>query len=368
MSSQHATKQNQKRTGTHDIDPRLMGMVIGRGGETVKRIARDAGCGCRINRTDKPGRFELTAWDSNAIQRAKIAIDTLIREAKTKTKTKTKTQTKTKTPVRQTSVAAAFGSDSDSDDESEATVELTPEQQRHQAKLRANASKARAKQSSSLSDLVRFKSGEDGIAARKKANWQNGQAYRAQIGKVQQAWDGLHPADRAKHGSWETYKYQEMGKYNRECDKNKRTAGITALESKPKPVAPATLDASDFPLEMPTSYTAQLGAWGNTKALDGVRQEEAVVKPEVKTEKSMPVLQRSVTSTPKLAPKDAAKDECLLAMLPKGPGKRFKSKTIALARPQLQRAETMAQSLGDGAWSDDDDREIPDSWDTAAFA
>jgi len=146
MSSQHATKQNQKRTGTHDIDPRLMGMVIGRGGETVKRIARDAGSGCRINRTDKPGRFELTAWDSNAIQRAKIAIDTLIREAKTKRPNQNnqnnhqqnrQSQQNRQNQPRKTSVAAAFGSDSDSDseDESEATVELTPEQQRHQAKL-----------------------------------------------------------------------------------------------------------------------------------------------------------------------------------------------------------------------------------------
>ena len=388
MPSKNATQQNQnqKRTGFHDIDPRLMGLVIGRGGETIKGIARQAGNGCRINRTDKPGRFELTAWDSNAIQRAKMAIDQLIRDFQTQNKTnyqtkQTKTQNKqtkqtkqTKTQVGKTSVAAAFGSDSDSEGEEEQAPEQRPE-----TKLDANARKAnarKAKEAADLTHLVKFNHGQDSIRARKQTNWQEGQAYRSKLAEVQEDWDRLHPADKAKHGFWENYKYQKMGEYNRQCDKTKREAALKNLKPTKGKTFQAQLDASDFPQQLAPSSEPKLGAWGNSKALEGVRQEEAVVKPKEPKKPAMPVLKRSMTSqvTPDEQDKDKeagqGKDEKLLAKLPKGPGKRFKSKTIvmdpnALQRPKLTRAMTVEQPVADGAWSDDD---VADSWDTSVYA
>ncbi len=387
--------QSRRRTGEHKVDPKWVGLVIGRGGETVQRLAREAGNGCRINHDrENKGRFTLTAWDSSAITRAKMAIDKLIQDYQqpkmTKTET-TKTKTKTKTTQKReggTRTLASFSAlASDSEEEEEQGQEDEHKTTEQLSKRSAKQRKLAAKKSKDLSHLINFNQGEnDRIKTMKHEHWLQGKAYRDQLGKEEKQWEALSASERAKYGTgkrgWEYYKYQKMGEYNRQCDKTKRQAALENLKpTKGMVYNQAQLDATDFPQQLAPSSEPKLGAWGNSKALEGVRQEEAVVKPKEELKKpAMPVLKRSMTSqvTPDELDKDKeagqGKDEKLLAKLPKGPGKRFKSKTIVMdpnahPRPKLSRALTVEETgtpvLADGAWSDD---EVADSWDTSVYA
>ena len=51
---------SKKFTETIQVDSRFVGLIIGTGGATCKKIAKDAGSGCRINHIrERPGTFEI---------------------------------------------------------------------------------------------------------------------------------------------------------------------------------------------------------------------------------------------------------------------------------------------------------------------
>jgi hypothetical protein len=70
------------------VPKELVGFIIGRGGEGVKRIAKDAGSGCRIFALkDQPGTMEISAYTKKAILFAEVKIKETINKApKTKSK------------------------------------------------------------------------------------------------------------------------------------------------------------------------------------------------------------------------------------------------------------------------------------------
>ena len=75
---------SNKKTKTIQVPSDKVGLVIGRGGATVKSITKDAKDGCRIQFIkDSQGTFEISAYSSKAILFAEIKIKELLQGKKT---------------------------------------------------------------------------------------------------------------------------------------------------------------------------------------------------------------------------------------------------------------------------------------------
>lgn len=78
MNTKMKIKQ-QFRTKTIQVDPRWVGLIIGKGGETIKRLAKKSGDSCRIwHDKTNPGKFDMTARTSQELLRAEINIKEII--------------------------------------------------------------------------------------------------------------------------------------------------------------------------------------------------------------------------------------------------------------------------------------------------
>lgn len=76
---------NSIKTRTITVDSSKAGLIIGKGGETVKSISKSAGHGCRIrHENDKPGTFSISAWKLSAIQIAELKIKELIKQSESR--------------------------------------------------------------------------------------------------------------------------------------------------------------------------------------------------------------------------------------------------------------------------------------------
>jgi hypothetical protein len=149
-----------------------------------------------------------------------------------------------------------------------------------------------------------------------------------------------------------------MGNWNRAQDQQKREAMMEASKPKAKPTQAGRFRHGDSDnwksLGSAPVATTSLGAWGQKEALEGVRQEEAVVKHE-EIKPTMEVISKSKG--------DDLKDEASFmdlgraSKLPTGP-KKFKSQTVVQAPPRpapgLTRTYTSVPKSTD-AWSDDED-------------
>jgi hypothetical protein len=81
--SSNFNQSSSKMTKTIQVPPEMVGLIIGRGGETVKKIAKDAGSGCRLfHIKEKPGTFEMCAYSKKALLFAEIKVKELIHNAK----------------------------------------------------------------------------------------------------------------------------------------------------------------------------------------------------------------------------------------------------------------------------------------------
>ena len=84
----YTTTQQRKQLRTRELQvlQEHVGIVIGKGGETIKQLAKDAGDGCRIQHDRKrPGLFVITARTSQACLRAEIKIKEKIQSKTSKT-------------------------------------------------------------------------------------------------------------------------------------------------------------------------------------------------------------------------------------------------------------------------------------------
>ena len=77
---------NAKKSKTIQIDPSMVGLVIGKGGATIISLAKEAGKGCRIQHDQaNRGTFTITAWRMDVILRAEIKIKQLVDNSKKET-------------------------------------------------------------------------------------------------------------------------------------------------------------------------------------------------------------------------------------------------------------------------------------------
>jgi hypothetical protein len=157
---------------------------------------------------------------------------------------------------------------------------------------------------------------------------------------------------------WATFKYEKMGEWNRAQDQQKRNVMMEASKPKDQPTQTGSFSHGDSDnwksLGSVPVATQSLGAWGKKEALEGVRQEEAVVKPEV-VKPTMEFISKSKGDDHK--DEAAFMDQGRASKLPTGP-KKFKSQTVVQAPPRpapgLSRSYTCVPKSTD-AWSDDED-------------
>ena len=124
MSSNSCT-QAAKKQSTVTVDPHCIGRVIGPEGRIVKRIARDAGAGCRI-RHQGNGQFLVEAWTNAAIAVAKRWVLDAAGRDTTPAPKAGRTTAKPKL-VRNGAFAALAADDSDDSDEEDKTTTETTE-------------------------------------------------------------------------------------------------------------------------------------------------------------------------------------------------------------------------------------------------
>ena len=337
--SGNPSSQRTRRTGEHKVDPKWVGLVIGQKGMTVQALARDAGDGCHINHDrENKGCFTITAWNNSAVTRAKMGIDKLIQQHTCPQKTKT-----TKTAVPKTHFTPAFGalaSDTDSDGEEEAVKAV-------EAVVVQAPSKRELKQRNDLTHMVRFNGGGSDIKSLKKAGWEQGNAYRTELRKVEEVWKDMTSSAKGKYGGlgkrgWDTFKYEKMGVWNRAQDQQKHKMMLEASKPKPKPGKVAGYDHQktnwqSLGSSSSTTPTQSLGVWGRKDTLAGVRSEEAVVKPEV-AKMTMEVISSKGKGKGKGKGNDDAftdeaafMDQGRASQLPTGP-KKFKSQVSHLPK------------------------------------
>ena len=90
-TSTHFIQNNAKKSKTIQIDPNMVGLVIGKGGATIISLAKEAGKGCRIQHDQaNRGTFTITAWKMDVILRAEIKVKHLVENSKKEIKTKKK--------------------------------------------------------------------------------------------------------------------------------------------------------------------------------------------------------------------------------------------------------------------------------------
>ncbi len=80
QQSNYNSKIRQFKTKTIHTDPKWVGLIIGKGGETIKRLAKSSGDSCRIiHDRSNPGKFDISARTSQELLRAEINIQKLIK-------------------------------------------------------------------------------------------------------------------------------------------------------------------------------------------------------------------------------------------------------------------------------------------------
>jgi len=317
-SSSH--KPKSKRTDTHRIDPKFVGLIIGPGAATVISIAKDAGSGCRIRHDrENPGLFDLSAWDSNAIQRAIIKIDEMIKQASTQTRKVSKSQPKKKAPTNGFSAL-----DSDEDDDG---VGTNPQSKKGVKSL--------------PSRRLGFTSNQPDIKALKRQGWLNGQAKQEKLKEFQATWESMSSTDQREYGSWNNFRSYHLGLFHKEQDKQARQTALKLLEPTPVAVTEYQPEDDSFPDFGKDPNQASIGAWG--ASLDGVKQEEPVPKPEKTQEK------------PKMQPIEKKQEpELAQKSLPTGPAKKFNTlRPIMPPRTQKPKVEEVVK-VSD-SWTDDED-------------
>ena len=369
-----SNSRNQRRTGELQVDPRWVGLVIGRQGATVISLAKAAGNGCRIehDRSNK-GLFKISAWDSSAVTRAKLAITALIKKRQTEESAQQRLtkQTKKTKQTKQTS-HNGFGAldDSDSDEETE-EMDTKP----FPTTMDMGAGKsASLVQKAPLEDFFAGKPSKKSKKSKTQRQCQDmtKQLFRGDCGRGKEL-----DAERKAYGrdkyqfmkkleaewkqgkkdmKWEDYKWEKLGQWNKarteamqeKADKAARQADEAA---KPKPQRQLeSLPTDSFPeFGKPLSQSEpQLGAWAQTETPDW---SQAVEKPEA-------------TTVPELvdlgAPEPEPEPETEVTKPPTPKAKKFKSLNVQLkAPPKATVLPTVSktETQGDGAWSDDEDDE-----------
>ena len=270
------TTTNQRRTDTHRVDEKWVGLIIGKKGVTVISLSKGAGNGCRIDHDrDDKGLFKISAWDSNAIGRAKIAIDALVKEqTQTKTKTKTKTQTKTKTKTHSRFAGLESDSDSDSDSEDEKRHAPLPQTLSQGGKTATLYQKAYVQSSGSsgstgstggkkttrqtTNELWRGESGRGAIIDAERKSY--GRAKYAFLAQLEKTYQAIPKGDRKQ--SWENYKWDKLGAWNKA--RTQETSRTTTTKKSRPQASFESLPKDSFPeLAFARSSTSEVdGAWG----------------------------------------------------------------------------------------------------------
>ena len=102
MNKTFNRSQSTKMTKTIQVPPEMVGLIIGRGGETVKKIAKDAGSGCRLfHLKERPGTFEIAAYSKKALLFAEFKVKDLLKKAPAKKRPTSKPIRNTGNPFNQ---------------------------------------------------------------------------------------------------------------------------------------------------------------------------------------------------------------------------------------------------------------------------
>ena len=283
------------------VDPRAVREVIGRGGATVKGIARMCRDGCRINRTldateqPIPGCFTVTAYSQTALAAAEVFLKKKAQDIISQQKTaNAKAPTETKQTRRPTATTGRFqGLLEDSDDE-ESTQGTEPTQtdlQQVRQALGQGAWMGKRYQSEDAqvprrpSQPAPAKRGpralrtgfrhENDIRSRRQADWkrrQERQQTQAAYEKYLEVWDGPEGTQPLDLATWQTH--------HRPATQKSGGGTQTKTQGQAKTQGYQT-QASDFPtLGGPTrSTTTGAQAWGNQDRLEVVRSERAPTPP-----------------------------------------------------------------------------------------
>ena len=64
------------------VDAKFAGLIIGRGGATIKAISKEAGSGCKIKHdNNNKGTFKISAWNRSSILLIKNKMNDIIKKA-----------------------------------------------------------------------------------------------------------------------------------------------------------------------------------------------------------------------------------------------------------------------------------------------
>ena len=179
MRTHHNTTQFRKQLRTRELQVYHghVGIVIGKGGETIKRLAKAAGDGCRIQHDRKrPGFFVITARTSQACLRAEIKIKEQIK-AKTNPTKDTKRRTPQQKPTQKTNSFAVLATQKDTvytpPQEIDGATLLKKEKEEDLVPAKTKETKAKKKQKQQKTTLqLRFRD-DNSIGKRKYNNWLN---------------------------------------------------------------------------------------------------------------------------------------------------------------------------------------------------
>lgn len=270
---------NERRTGHVQVHSKWVGKIIGHGGQTIKGIAKDAGHGCHVNHSRDPllaGRFEITAWHSNAVECAKHSILKIVAQQEGDSRPKTKPKTK---PTKEISVL--YQSDSDEEEDEEPLLVKKPTSKKERPR--------------DISHLMGFTQSGSDIASLKKKGWQRSTAYKAMMGSIGTEWDNMSSAQRQSTGGWVNFKYAKVGVFNTQHDITKTTVDTHTTELARKEVV---MDVSDFPqCGGGEGSISAIGSWGNTLELKGVMDAEPVIKKPITPAPSLIMLTKTPTMT-----------------------------------------------------------------------
>ena len=116
MTSYTHTNQQRKQLRTRElrVNSAHVGIVIGKGGDTIKRLAREAGDGCRIqHERTRPGTFTITARTSQACLRAEIKIKETIQNKTNNKKPRSRPKTNKPSTRSPNNAFSALATDQD---------------------------------------------------------------------------------------------------------------------------------------------------------------------------------------------------------------------------------------------------------------
>ena len=193
MNGNH--KQRQFRTKIIQVDPIWVGLIIGKGGATIKSLAKESGDSCRImHDREQPGTFSISARTSQACMRAEIKVKELIKSKEQQPARKTnhyvsKTQSGTTARFNGPSHYSTRNAFSMlTEEKPETTSAFTPpntldgmilapkkDEEDYFTMTRSNGSRSKSKQKVKKEKQtveLRFKD-DDNIRARKHSRWYN---------------------------------------------------------------------------------------------------------------------------------------------------------------------------------------------------